>query len=94
MISIIQKAAKDGWHPSDPLKNGINLPKSTHCNNGCGHSTYTANLKQYLDDIWDNYPNKVASPQLANEFLERVQQNVKDQFADGKLLDEIIFTDL
>ncbi len=90
---LIQRAAQDGWHPSDPLKNGINLPKTTHCNNGCGHSAYTANLKQYLDDIWNNHQDLISTPELANELLERVQQNVKDQLSDGKLLDEIIFFD-
>lgn len=72
------------------IKN-INLPKTTHCNNGCGHSTYTANLFNYLEDIRLNNPELVATPQLAKEFLEGVQQSVKNQFAEGKLLNEIVF---
>ncbi len=93
MVSISQKAAKNGWHPSDPNFNGINLDLSIHNNYANGHSTYNNNILNFFDDVIDESPEKIATPELAQKFLNRVQQNVKNQLNAGKKLDEIIISD-
>lgn len=81
-----QKAAREGWHPSNPNFNGINLNKSIHTNYGLGHNTYNNNITNFFNAN----ENIINSPEAAKEFLESLQDRIKQQLNQGKKLDEII----
>lgn len=86
-LNIIQKAAKSGWHPSDPNFNGINLSTSIHSGYTTAHRVYSERLTAFLQEIDD----VAMEPEIAERILNNLQEKIKQQLMNGKKLDEVVF---
>lgn len=83
----MKKATKGGWHPSNPNFNGINLDKSIHNGWDAAHRIYSNNLESFLDNNLD----EISTSSEAKQFLNDLQNHIKQQLQNGKKLNEVVF---